>query len=147
MEHSQDTYVYGSALVELAQVVKICLEQQCSSSEAIGIIENCCEMGGTKYPIKWIPLDPRIHYFPSFEMALANAMLWVPPPVKAYLAEERVKFADMLCAISKHISSDGNFHVYAVVVGLNEVFSHSTVGAAVSAAHRESKGDLDDLGF
>lgn len=144
---TQDTYVHGSALVELAHLVKVCLEEQVPSITAISLIEDSCKMGGTKYPVHWVPLDPRVHYFPNVEMALANAMLWVPPQVKAYLAEERIKFQDMLVAVSRHVSSDGNFYVYAAVVGLNEVFSHSTVGAAVSAAHADTKSIEDDLGF
>ena len=146
-EPTADSYVYGTAIEELAHVVRVCLEQGASAYESIDAVIQCAEMGGTKYPISWIALDPRIHYFPSFEMALANAMLSVPAALRVYYAEEGIPFADMVCAVSKHASSDGVFYVYAVVVGLNEVFSHATVGTAVSAARRDREEGEADLGF
>ena len=104
-------------------------------------------MGSIKYPVQWVAVDPRIHYFPSFEMALANAMLSVPPVLRVYYAEEQIPFSDMVCAVSRHISNDGVFYVYAVVVGLNEVFSHATVASAISAAQRDREDGEADLGF
>lgn len=146
-EPTADSYVYGTAIEELAHVVRVCLEQGVSAYQAIDAVIQCAEMGCTKYPIQWIALDPRLHYFPSFEMALANAMLSVPAAFRVYYAEEGIRFSDMVCAVSKHISSDGVFYVYAVVVGLNEVFSHATVGTAVSAARQDRLDGEQDLGF
>ncbi len=146
-EPTADSYVYGTAIEELAHVVRVCLEQDASAYDAIDAVIQCAEMGSVKYPITWIALDPRLHYFPSFEMALANAMLSVPPAFRVYYAEEGIPFRDMICAVSKHVSSDGAFYVYAVVVGLNEVFSHATVGTAVSAARRDREDGEADLGF
>ena len=146
-ESTADTYVFGTALAELGHIVRVCLEQEAPAYTAIEAVIQAAEMGSIKYPIQWIALDPRIHYFPSFEMALANAMLSVPPTLRVYYAEEGIPFRDMVCAVSRHISADGVFHVYAVVVGLNEIFSHATVGAAVSAAIRDREEGEADLGF
>lgn len=146
-EPSADSYVYGTAIEELAHVVRVCLEQGVSAYQAIDAVIQSAEMGSTKYPVSWIALDPRVHYFPSFEMALANAMLSVPPAFRVYYAEEEIAFSDMICAVSKHISSDGVFYVYAAVVGLNEVFSHATVGTAITAARRDREDGEADLGF
>ena len=85
-EPSADSYVYGTAIEELAHVVRVCLEQGVSAYQAIDAVIQCAEMGSTKYPVSWIALDPRVHYFPSFEMALANAMLSVPPAFSITLA-------------------------------------------------------------
>lgn len=146
-EPTADSYVYGTAIEELAHVVRVCLEQGVSAYQAIDAVIQCAEMGSVKYPVRWIALDPRIHYFPSFEMALANAMLTVPPAFRVYYAEEGILFSDLICAVSKHISADGVFYVYAVVVGLNEVFSHATVGTAITAARRDREEGEQDLGF
>lgn len=142
-----DSYVYGTAIAELSHIVRVCLEQGASAHQAIEAVTQASEMGCAKYPVSWIPLDPRLHFFPDFLMALANAMLHVPPTLRVYYAEEGVLLKDMVVAVSRHISSDGVFHVYAVVVGLNEVFSHATVAAAVNAAQRDREDGEADLGF
>lgn len=146
-EPTADSYVYGTAIEELAHVVRVCLEQGASAYESIDAVIQCAEMGSVKYPMRWIALDPRLHYFPSFEMALANAMLSVPAAFRVYYAEEKIPFSDLVCAVSRHVSSDGAFYVYAVVVGLNEVFSPATVGHAVSAARQDRLDGEQDLGF
>lgn len=146
-ESTPDSYVFGTALAELGHIVRVCLEQEAPAHTAIEAVIQAAEMGSIKYPVQWVAVDPRIHYFPSFEMALANAMLSVPPVLRVYYAEEQIPFSDMVCAVSRHISNDGVFHVYAVVVGLNEVFSHATVASAISAAQRDREDGEADLGF
>lgn len=143
----ESSYVFGSALMELAHIVKACLEHGASAHEAIEAVAQSAEMGCVKYPIRWIALDPRVHYFPNVEMAIANALLSVPPTLRVYYAEEKIPFRDLVCAVSRHVSSDGAFYVYAVVVGLNEVFSHVTVGHAVSAGRQDIEDAERDLGF
>ena len=147
MDHHQDTYVHGSALAELAHLIKCCLENGVLAADAITLIEESAAMGGSKYAIKWVALDPRIHYFPAVEMALANALLWVHPDLKRYLADDRVLLADLLVGVSRRISSDEQFYVYAACVGMKDIFGYCTVSAAVSAAHRDSENQLNDLGF
>lgn len=146
-EDRQDSYVFGSALAELVHVVQVCLEHNCSAHEAIEAVRQCADMGAVKYPVKWIALDPKVHYFPSVEMAIANAMLSIPEPLRQLYVEEEIQFKDLVCAISKHRSSDGIFYVYAAVIGLNDVFSHVTVGNAVSACAKDREEGEEDYGF
>lgn len=146
-ENRQDSYVFGSALMELVHVVQVCLEHNSSAHEAIEAVRQCAEMGAAKYPVRWIALDPRIHYFPSVEMAIANAMLSVPEKLQQVYAADEIQFKDLVCAISKHISSDGVFFVYAAVIGLNEAFMHATVGHAVSAGAKDREAGEQDYGF
>lgn len=143
----QNSLAFGSALAELAHVVKACLEHNSTAHEAIEAVRQCAEMGCTKYPVRWIALDPRIHYFPSVEMAIANAMLSVPEQLQQVYAADEIQFKDLVCAISKHISSDGVFFVYAAVIGLNEAFMHATVGHAVSAGIKDREEGEQDYGF
>lgn len=145
---NENSLAFGSALLELAHVVKVCLEHNASAHEAIEAVRQCAEMGATKYPVKWLALDPRVHYFPAITMAVANAMLSIPEPLRQlYAADPEIRFKDLVCAVSKHRSSDGIFYVYAAVIGLNEVFRHVTVGDAVSAGMQDIADGEEDYGF
>lgn len=144
----QPGLAFGSALAELEHVVKVCLEHNASAHEAIEAVRQCAEMGATKYPVKWRALDPRVHFFPAVTMAVANAMLSIPEPLRQlYAAEQDIRFKDLVCAVSRHISNDGIFFVYAVVIGLNEAFMHATVGHAVSAGIKDREEGEEDYGF
>lgn len=137
-----EPHVHGTALQELASFVRVCLEEEIKAFPTIQLIEECCAMGAAKYPLRWIPLDPRIHYFTNFDAALANALLWVPPELQEQLQRDEVPLKNLLLAVSKMRSSDGDYYNYAVVVGLTPAFSYSTVGSAMAAAH----ADIEELG-
>lgn len=143
----QPGIAFGSALAELAHVVKVCLEHDVQAIEAIKAVEQCAAMGAVKYPVRWLALDPRIHFFPTVETAIANALLSVPEQLQQVYAADEIKFKDLVCAVSKHISNDGIFFVYAVVIGLNEAFVHATVGHAVSAGIKDREEGEEDYGF
>lgn len=142
-----DSFVFGSALAELEHVVQVCLEHDASAIEAIEAVTQCAAMGCSKYPVTWVALDPRIHFFHTVEAALANALLSVPADLKTYLAEEKLRFNDLLCSVSKRLATDKVFWLYAVIVGLNDVFTHVTVGRAVSAGIQDRADGESDYGF
>ncbi len=150
--HNENNYqpglAFGSALAELVHVVKTCLEHDSTAHEAVESVRQCAAMGAVKYPVKWLALDPRITYFPTVEGAIANAILSIPEELRQlYSAEQEIRFKDLVCAVSKHRSSDGIFYVYAAVIGLNEVFRHVTVGDAVSAGMQDIADGEEDYGF
>jgi len=140
----------GSALGEMVNCLRICLDHDGPAADAIFTVARCAEMGGTRWLARWHPLQPHLHYFTNFWAALANAMLFVDTEHAAALARDEVRLADLLLGVSTIPSDDGDYYNYAVVVGYADKFRHVQLGDAISQAIRDAQGigaGITGLGF
>lgn len=142
----------GSALGEMVNSLRICLDHDGPAADGIYAVSRCAEMGGTRYMSRWQPLAPHQHYFTSFLAATANAFLFVDEQYVAALARDNVRLADLLVGVSAIPSSDADYYNYSVVVGYADKpgyarFRHATLGDALTAAIRDALGIEQDWGF
>lgn len=142
----------GSALGEMVNSLRICLDHDGPAADGIFTVSRCAEMGGSHHLSRWQPLAPHLHYFTSFLAATANAFLFVDEQYVAALARDEVRLADLLVGVSAIPSSDADYYNYAVVVGYADKpglaqFRHTTLGDAVSAAIRDAEGIEQSWGF